>query len=251
MNQNMRLRMKELWVRQSRFSPGASSFPVCFWELPKARPTPNTGPMINRLTLPLLAPFALFLSACDDNPPPPPPQSSEELLNQAVPIDAKAQAELIKETEALKAKREEGKAELEKIRQQAASLKERADALQNKDYAKAASGNTPDALAAQPTPVPGPTAAKSARSASPAQLELENQLITFNLKRLCELADTRMDLSGAKSITFDDLVGPGKPIASVTSQAGEVYVGLVFTAEKKTYEVTTIDGRVIRYERGK
>lgn len=206
--------------------------------------------MFNRLTLTLAAPLALIFAGCDDAPPPPPPQSSEELLNQAVPIDSKAQAELIKETEALKSKREEAKAELEKIRKETASMNERLEALQKGDLTKASSGNTEEAGSARLTNTsPGNPA--SGFSASAAKSQLEAQLITLNLKNLCDLALTQMDLTGKTSLTFDDLVGKGKPMPALKSHAGEVYAGLVFNPEKKVYEVTTIDGRVIRYERGK
>lgn len=197
--------------------------------------------------LPCLLCLTLLFSACEDGNPAPPPES--DILKEAVIEDSKQKAELQKETDALKAKREEAKAELEKIRREAASLNERLDALQKGDLAKASSGNTEDAATARlasPAAPPGASA-----TASEAKARMENQLITFNLKSLCELADARMDLDGKKTIAFDDLVGPGKTIKQMPSVAGEIYDGLVFTPQKKIYQVTTLDGRTVSYERGK
>lgn len=197
----------------------------------------------------LLFPLALSLSACGDSSRTAATDTSEDILKEAVPVDTRQQAELQKETEALKAKREADKAELEKLRKEAASLSERLEALNKGDLAKASSGNTDEASASRPSPPP-PTVV-SATTANAAKAQLEVQLITMNLKELCDLALTKMDLTGKTSLTFDDLVGPGKPIPAIKSHAGEIYAGLVFTPQKTAYEVTTIDGRTIRYERSK
>ncbi len=198
----------------------------------------------------LLLPLTFVLAACDDGQPAP-PQTQEELMSKAVPVNAKAVAALTQETESLKAKRAEAKAELEKIRQQAASLNERAEALQNGDLAKASAGNTPDASIAAAAASEAAKNAPTPARAAPISKELEEKQIAFNLGRLCEAADSLMDISGKKSVTLSDVVGAGKPVPALSALAGETYEKLVFSPEQKTYQVTTADGRVISYTRGK
>ncbi len=66
--------------------------------------------------------------------------------------------------------------------------------------------------------------------------------VAENLRQLAAAATQFFAATGADTATLDDLVGPGKLLAALTSAAGESYAALVLRRDTPTLALTTPDG---------
>jgi len=74
-----------------------------------------------------------------------------------------------------------------------------------------------------------------------------DQAIIDNLRRLDEAANRFYAENGTTTTTFEQLVGPGRPIASITPVAGEDYRPLLFKQGRPLRLYLKTEGRVIVY----
>ena len=73
-----------------------------------------------------------------------------------------------------------------------------------------------------------------------------DRLISANLRTLATLANRYYRQNNVRTVSFDDLVGPGKALPRITVWAGENYRAIIFE-RGKPISVRTRDGRVYTY----
>lgn len=97
------------------------------------------------------------------------------------------------------------------------------------------------------------TAEPSSATASTAQTDLPNAAeiatrVRTNLRQLAAAAQQYRQGNNVKTVSFNDLVGPGKIIPQLTPVAGENYSTLNFGPDVTAVSVTTADGATIALE---
>lgn len=93
------------------------------------------------------------------------------------------------------------------------------------------------------------TTTDSAATASPPALSgmaaTPNSAVRANLRRLAAAARHYQIARDVMSVSYSDLVGPGKPIPQLTPVAGEDYSSLMFGPNVTAVSVTTADGNTV------
>ena len=97
------------------------------------------------------------------------------------------------------------------------------------------------------------TAEPSSATASTAQTDLSNAAeiatrVRTNLRQLAAAAQQYRQGNNVKTVSFNELVGPGKIIPQLTPVAGENYSTLNFGPDVTAVSVTTADGATIALE---
>jgi len=111
----------------------------------------------------------------------------------------------------------------------------------------------PSPRSAPSTPRPSPSQRRDAAPVAPGAVNAlpevgsPDQAIIENLRRLDAAANRFYAENGTTTTTFEQLVGPGRPIPSMTPVAGEDYRSLLFKQGRPLRLYLREGGRVIVY----
>jgi hypothetical protein len=99
-----------------------------------------------------------------------------------------------------------------------------------------------------PAAVAGAVAGTAIPAYQKVQQTSQEKAVTNNLRQFASAAQQYMLEEGVSEVTYDDIVGPGKYIPTLSSVTGEDYEDLVVTSDSTELSIVLPDGRVVSFQ---